>query len=72
MKTTEKNCLEIERLFMDYEKEVKNLEAMGILGKLTATTYLTHAWNFVRWCRGTFEPEARNRRQKNDCPKRYV
>lgn len=63
MKTSEKKLWEIEKLFMEYEKEIRGLESAGVLTKRTVNTYLTHAWNFVRWCRGTFEPGARSRRE---------
>ena len=56
MRTDEKTIKEIERLFQIYETEVQELENKGILANKTAKTYLTHSNNFVRWCKGEFEP----------------
>ena len=63
MKPNESIMRGIEGLFMEYEKEVRELGEKGILSEQTAITYLTHAWNFVRWCRDDFEPGAMKKRE---------
>lgn len=56
MKTNNSTILEIERLFQEYEKEVRSAEQNGYLQQTTCNTYLLHSGNFVRWCRDEFEP----------------
>lgn len=60
-KTDAKTYAEIERLFLEYEKEVEDLYQKGVLQEQTMVTYLTHAHNFVRWIKGDFEPGAKNK-----------
>lgn len=62
MKTDVTTMKEIEKLFMRYEQEVESLEKEGIIQRNTTKTYLLHSGNFVRWCRGEFEPGAKNKR----------
>ena len=47
---------EIERLLEEYEIEIEGRRKSGILENNTAKTYLLHANNFVRWCKGEFVP----------------
>jgi len=51
---------ELEGLYEAYEKEVTEKRKAGILKDSTAKTYLTHASNFVRWCRNDFVPGDKN------------
>lgn len=60
-KTDAKTYAEVERLFLEYEKEVEDLHRTGVLQEQTMVTYLTHAHNFVRWIKGDFEPGAKNK-----------
>jgi len=48
-------------LFQKYEEEVKEAEEKGYLMENTVKTYLSHSWNFVKWCKGNFEPGGRNK-----------
>jgi hypothetical protein len=50
---------EIERLLEEYEIEVETKRRAGILAEKTARTYVLHATNFVRWCKGDFVPGER-------------
>ena len=59
MKTTPETLKEIERLFNTYSREVENARASKIIKDNTATTYLLHSGNFVRWIKGEFEPGGR-------------
>lgn len=56
MKTSKDIMSEIEKLFDDYQEEVNSLKEKGIIMDNTATTYLLHSYNFVRWCKGEFTP----------------
>lgn len=60
-KTDAKTYAEVERLFIEYEKEVEDLHQKGVLQEQTMVTYLTHAHNFVRWIKGDFEPGSKNK-----------
>jgi len=50
---------ELERLLEEYEIEIERKRKAGILENKTAKTYLLHANNFVRWCKGDFVPGIR-------------
>lgn len=56
MKTNAAIILEIEKLFQEYENEVASAQENGYLKPNTTRTYLLHSGNFVKWCRGEFEP----------------
>lgn len=60
MKTNEEFRSQLEKLFVDYEKEVLNAKKSDLLTESTARTYLLHANNFVKWCKGDFVPGGRN------------
>lgn len=61
MKTDNLTLKEIEKLLDEYVSEVEELEIKGIIQEKTAKTYLLHATNFVRWCKGDFEPGIRKK-----------
>lgn len=63
MKVTAEFIKELERLVSIYEKEVRKAQDDGYLTKSTAKTYLTHTFNFVKWCNGNFIPGGRNAKQ---------
>ena len=52
----------IEALYHEYETEVLAAEEKGLLMENTVRTYLLHSRNFVKWCKGRFEPGGRNKR----------
>jgi len=52
---------ELERLFSMYEIEVKEAKKNGLLTESTSRTYLLHSSNFLKWCRGAFQPGGRNK-----------
>lgn len=52
---------EIEKLYDIYEKEVYKAKEDGYLQDNTVNTYLTHSRNFVKWCKGDFEPGGKNK-----------
>ena len=60
---TDRETMEkIEALYHEYEAEVLAAEEKGLLMKNTVRTYLLHSRNFVKWCKGQFEPGGRNKR----------
>lgn len=59
MKVDRDTLSEIERLLEEYEIEVERKRRDGILAEQTASTYILHATNFVRWCKGDFVPGER-------------
>ena len=61
MKSDVKTISKIEQLFQLYEQEIKELEKNGVTQANTMKTYLLHSGNFVRWCKGEFEPGAKNK-----------
>jgi len=61
MRANEKFINELEILYMEYEKEVKGALKQAYLKENTAKTYLLHSDNFVKWCKGNFEPGSRNK-----------
>lgn len=54
---------ELEKKLEEYEKVVEEKMSTGLLVKNTANTYLTHSRNFVRWCKGEFNPGEKNKKQ---------
>ena len=62
MKTDAKTMEQIEKLFQLYEQEVTGLENKGVILSNTTKTYLLHSGNFVRWCKGEFEPGSKKKR----------
>lgn len=52
---------ELEKLFSQYEREVREAESKGYLAMNTAKTYLVHSENFIKWCKDEFEPGRRNK-----------
>ena len=61
MKTDRNTLDELERLYRLWAEEVTAAREEGRLTENTAKTYLLHPERFLRWCRGEFEPGARNR-----------
>ena len=61
-KTDAKTMEQIEKLFQLYEQEVTGLEKDGVIQSNTTKTYLLHSGNFVRWCKGEFEPGAKKKK----------
>ena len=60
---TDRETMEkIEALYHEYETEVLAAEEKGLLMENTVRTYLLHSRNFVKWCKGQFEPGGRNKR----------
>ena len=51
----------LESLFQQYEEEVNEAKEKSYLKETTANTYLTHSWNFIKWCKGNFEPGGKNK-----------
>ncbi|MDP2871860.1 MAG: hypothetical protein Q8P31_04905 [Bacillota bacterium] len=52
---------DLDRLLEDYEKVVEKELQEGHIKGNTAETYIIHARQFVRWCKGEFDPGSRNR-----------
>lgn len=65
MRTDKKIISEMERLFKEYDDEVEKRKKEGILKNTTARTYLSHAENFVRWCKEEFTPGITKLRNSN-------
>ncbi|WP_026573717.1 hypothetical protein [Bacillus sp. UNC438CL73TsuS30] len=61
MKVSQEIYKEIDRLYDQYEREVKEAKRMGLLTDSTARTYLLHSSNFLKWCRNDFQPGGRNK-----------
>ena len=61
MKSNKEFIQEVERLFGVYEVEVNEALKRGFLKQNTATTYLLHAGNFIKWCKDDFIPGGRNK-----------
>jgi hypothetical protein len=61
MRASQEIIKQLELLYEAYEQEVTEKLKTGILKDSTANTYLTHSFNFVRWCRNDFEPGDRNK-----------
>lgn len=60
MRTDPSTLSTIEKLYHEYEQEVIETERKGNLKENTVKTYLLHSRNFVKWCKGEFEPGSRN------------
>ena len=61
MKTDRETIKELDRLIEEYTKEVEQAQRDGHLKDNTVRTYLLHSNNFVKWCKGEFEPGGRNK-----------
>ena len=60
---TDRETMEkIEALYREYEAEVLAAEDKGLLTNQTVRTYLLHSRNFVKWCKGQFEPGCNKKR----------
>lgn len=53
--------IEFEKLYKAYMEEVNKAQVNGYLQHNTVKTYLLHSGNFEKWCKGDFEPGARNK-----------
>jgi hypothetical protein len=62
MKTSDGIIKEMDRLLDEYSKQVEAARVAGLVTPKTAKTYLLHPTNFIRWCKGEFEPGERNRK----------
>lgn len=61
MKCNKEIILQLEELYEAYEKEVLEAEQNGHLMANTRRTYLLHSHNFLKWCKGDFEPGGKNK-----------
>jgi hypothetical protein len=52
---------ELERRLDEYERIIEQKKTEGLMMQNTVNTYLTHSRNFVRWCKGDFNPGEKNR-----------
>ena len=52
----------MDRLLNEYEKVVEEARTNGLVSTKTAKTYIYHPTNFVRWCKGDFDPGLINRK----------
>ncbi|PLT31828.1 hypothetical protein [Peribacillus deserti] len=52
---------ELEKRLVLYEKVIQEKKLEGLMTPKTVNTYLTHSRNFVRWCKGNFDPGEKNR-----------
>ncbi|MGL5479037.1 MAG: hypothetical protein ACRDCB_08385 [Clostridium sp.] len=52
----------IEDALQKYELQVEEASKEGLLKSNAVKTYLLHSRNFVRWCRGEFEPGGTNKK----------
>jgi hypothetical protein len=64
MRTDDKTIAEMERLFEIYEREVQERRKYDCLEQPTVNTYLSHARDFIRWCKGEFMPGTRKLQKK--------
>jgi hypothetical protein len=62
MRTDKGTIAEMEKLLEEYDIEVETKRKKGFLKNQTARTYLAHAENFVKWCKGEFIPGIRKLR----------
>jgi hypothetical protein len=60
MRTSREVINEMTKLYEEYESQIEQLREQGILKDSAARTYLLHSRNFVRWCKGQFEPGSKN------------
>ncbi|WP_303966571.1 hypothetical protein [Sporosarcina ureae] len=51
---------QLENLLKQYERDVFEAQENGYLKENTSKTYLLHANNFTKWCKGDFVPGGRN------------
>jgi hypothetical protein len=63
-RTDKKTVVEMERLFEVYERDVEERRKDSCLEQPTVNTYLSHARDFIRWCKGEFIPGARKLQKK--------
>ena len=61
MKANKETIKKLEELLDDFEIEVNQAHEDGYLKPNTVNTYIIYANNFVRWCKGDFEPGGRNK-----------
>ncbi len=59
MRTNQEIIAEMERLFEEYKHEIEVRRKDGSLKQYTVRTYPSHAWEFIRWCKGEFIPGVR-------------
>lgn len=62
MKASQEFIRQLEDLYQAYEKEVQEKSKDGLLAESSLRTYLLHSSNFVKWCRGNFDPGGRNKK----------
>lgn len=62
MKASQEFIKQLEDLYQIYEKEVREKSKGGLLAENSSKTYLLHSGNFVKWCRGNFNPGGRNQK----------
>lgn len=60
MRVSQEFIKQLEVLYQTYEKEVKGTK----LANNTVNTHLYHSSNFVKWCRGEYEPGVRKGNKK--------
>ena len=61
MKSNQEFMKQLDGLYDEYCKEVEDAKKEGALKDSTVRTYLLHSGNFVKWCKGNFEPGGRNK-----------
>lgn len=62
VKASQEFIKRLEELYQVYEKEVQEKTIDGMLAENSSRTYLLHSGNFVKWCRGDFNPGGRNQK----------
>lgn len=62
MKASQEFIKQLEELYQVYENEVREKSKDGLLAENSSKTYLLHSGNFVKWCRGNFNPGGRNQK----------
>lgn len=60
MKANKEFLDQLEILLKQYESEVFKAQENGYIKVNTSNTYLLHANNFAKWCKGDFVPGGRN------------
>lgn len=71
METDKIILAKIQEVYDRYEKEVEDAEKQGYLKPNTTRTYLLHSGNFVKWCKGEFDPGCKNKSRKQNTFKKY-
>lgn len=61
MKADKETLEKMDKLLNDYIGEVEAAEQEGLLSTSTARTYISHSAEFVKWCKGEFEPGSKNK-----------